>query len=184
MTTRGELLADAVGQPQRRGRLADAAARPCSRRLPASCSARASGVELARRRGRAPGDRRLDQPLRDQIRKAPVRRGRVRVVGLGEREVRAFRRPAAPGLGDVLAAAEQLQDAQRQVGETPPDRPPAARSGTLERARVRSVRQRRAVRGGDLHDARPALGRADDPPDRRPSRARSGSARSRRWRRS
>ena len=86
---RRELLADAIAEPQRRRGLADPALHLVGRILLLRAVLR-EGRELGQRiRGRVAVGSGLDQPLRDQIREAPVRRGRVRVVGFGQREVDA-----------------------------------------------------------------------------------------------
>ncbi len=126
---------------------------------------RGERLELGRRIGRRlPGERGLEQPLRDEVGKAAVGRRRVRVVAHGEAEV-ADRRLARP-LDDVLARAHQLDDHERQVRE--PQRVGLRRfmQKRLERAGVRLRRQLLAVLGGDRDDPLPALGRAHDAPQR------------------
>ena len=61
-------------------------------------------------RRRLPRQRGLDEPLRDEIGKTPIRRGRVGVGVDGQTEMP--RRLIAWNLGHVLSAAEQLQHGQ------------------------------------------------------------------------
>jgi hypothetical protein len=70
---------------------------------------------LVRVRRRQSGEHGLDEALRHQVRVAPVRRGRVRVVLHRETEVAGFRitRP----LEHVLARAHQLDHRERQIGK-------------------------------------------------------------------
>src|SRR5258708_25025557 len=112
---RVETLAEAVLEQQRRRRLPHLALDLRGVVFLLGAVAR-EGVELVGAvRGPAAGQCRLHEALADQIREAPVRRGGVRVVAHGEREVagglvaRAWQR--------VLALAEQLHDGARQVPE-------------------------------------------------------------------
>ena len=75
-------------------------------------------------RATVPGERRLEQTLRQQIGIAAVGRRRVRVVLHGEPEMAG--RLAARRIDDVLARSEQLDDRQRQIRK-------AVRIGVLPR---------------------------------------------------
>jgi len=78
------------------------------------------------------------------------------VIARGQPEVAIRGLPRA--LDDVLSPAEQLDDGEREVGE--PRRIFAAALGEepLERACVRLGRKPAALGGGQLDEARPALG--------------------------
>jgi len=58
---------------------------------------------------------RFDQPLRDDVGKAPVGRGRVRVILHGKSEVPLL--GIARTLQNIFARSNQLDDRQREVGE-------------------------------------------------------------------
>ena len=114
---RVEPLADPAFQQERRRRLAAPAAPPWWPRPPfvVQCAGEAGQVVLRVRRCRA-GQRRLEQPLRDQVGITPIGRGRVGVVLHGQPEVPG---PLFAGpLEGVLPGAEQLDDAQREIRET------------------------------------------------------------------
>ena len=117
----------------------------------------AVGRGAARERG-------FHEPLRDEIREAAVGRGRVRVVIDCEPEMPLDGNTRA--LAHILRGAEELHDRQRQVRE-------ALRGGALlpgekvaERGRVGRRRQALAARARKLHDAAPALRRAQHPAER------------------
>ena len=127
---------------------------------------------MARQRGelrvgvrrRLRGERRLEEALGDEVGESPVGRRRVRVVPHGEPEVSVGR--AARRVEDVLARAEELHHREREIGEARGVRPASRGEERLERARVRRPWEPLAEvrRKGD--DALPALGGAEDPPQR------------------
>ena len=108
------------------------AASSCCVQCVASCSSSPSAV-----RRRMARERRLDEPLRHEIRIAPVRRRRVRVVAHGEAEMP--RRLRARRIDDVLAAAEQADDAASRDRET------SSGSACLRRVEKRRQRERVGV---------------------------------------
>ena len=84
----------------------------------------------------------------------------MRVVVNGEPEV--IRCRLVRLLDDVFAAAEQLDDAEREVGEAIGIGPSALQQELFERPRVGRRRQLRSGLGGESHDAQPAFRHADD----------------------
>src|SRR6185369_6722484 len=109
---------------------------------------------LAVRHGLLP-ERGAYQTLRDQVRVAPVGRGRVGVLIDGETEV------ADDGLAgearQVLATPEQFDDRQREIGKAQRvGRAPLEEKGVESRG-IGLTRQRVAVFAGQRGDALPAL---------------------------
>ena len=134
-------------------------------------------LKLGGLRGRAGGQHGFDETLADHIGKAPVWRRGMHVVADGQPEVACDRR--ARQLQRVLAAAQQLDDSQREVREcaglcsgTAPGRhpapgsvPPAAVHELAGQPTIRSqcsgVRSTRRIEAGPLLEPsrRHAVGR-------------------------
>ncbi len=104
-----EALADASLEQQRRGGLPHLALDLVGVVLLLR-AVRGQGVRARRRdtASRSPASAAFSEALRDEVREAPVRRGRVRVVAHREPEVPVRR--GARQLDDVLARAHQLDD--------------------------------------------------------------------------
>jgi len=107
----------------------------------------------------------LEQPLRDEIRESPVRRGGVGVVLHGEPEVSV--RLRARKLEHVLACAQELDHGERDIGEPHRVGLAALCEKLLQRARVGLPRQAIPRLRGKLDDPLPAFGLAQHPSQRR-----------------
>jgi hypothetical protein len=102
-------------------------------RLAAALGERAElGVAVRNRAARESG---LEQALGHQIRKPPIRGGGMRVVGDGETEVPVPGR--AWSFQRVLAAAHELHDREREIGERRGIRAPPLCEEVRERGGVR-----------------------------------------------
>jgi hypothetical protein len=118
------------------------------------------GEVLVGVRDRPAGERRADEPLRDQVGIASVRGRRVRI--LAHREAEVADDALARERREVLAAAEQLDDGEREVGEAQGIGRAALQQERVQRGRVGVAREVFAEVGGERDDALPAFGRAHD----------------------
>src|SRR5713101_3888782 len=101
---------------------------------------------------------RLQEPLSDEIRKATVGRGGVRVVL--HREPKVTVRLLAGELDDVLARAQELDHGQREIREPAGIRLAALSEEGFERLRAGSRGQVSPEACGQLDEAPPPLGGA------------------------
>ena len=183
VTMRVELRADAPLQQQRRRRLLHLAL-DLRRVVLLFGAVRGEHAQLVVRvRRRAPGERRLQQALRDEIREAPVRRGRMRVILHRQAEVPfragrpATRRAYSPEPSSFTTASERSAK-PRRVGR------PAREEERVQRDGIRRGGQRVTEPGGEIDDPLPAFRRSQHPAQRRKPAAARGTSPSRRWPRS
>ena len=81
------------------------------------------------------GQRGFQEPLCDEVRKTPVRRGGMRVIFHRQREM--SRRLAAGKIQRIFAAPDELDDGQGKIGELFRGGGAAARQKTFERDSIR-----------------------------------------------
>jgi len=108
----------------------------------------------------APHQRRLNQALRDKVRETSIGGGRVAVVV--NRETKVIRGRLIRLLDDVLAAAEQLDDAEREIGKAIGIEAALCEQPLLERPTVRCRRQLSPRFRGQRDNAQPAFRHAHD----------------------
>ena len=111
-------------------------------------------------RQRRAGQRGFQEPLRDEIGKATVRRGGMRVVFHRQREVSG--RFAAGKIERIFAAPDELDDGQGKIGELFRRGGAAARQKTFERDGIRRGGKRFLEFRREFDDARPAFGITQD----------------------
>ena len=119
------------------------------------CAASDSSSSIGVRR-RVAGERRLDEPLRDQVRIAAIGRRRVRVVAHSETEMAG--RLRARRIDDVFAGAEQANHGQREIHERlrrrlPPPRQKRRRAPSSP-ARPAARRRRASPHGSRMRSHR------------------------------
>ena len=106
------------------------------------------------------GQRGFQEPLRDEIRKAPVRRGGMRVIFHRQREMSG--RFAAGKIQRIFAAPDELDDGQGKIGELFRCGCATSCQKSFERDGIRCGGERFLEFSREFDDARPAFGIAQD----------------------